>query len=119
MRGHKWKMLAVAMSMEEVTSREFSTATGLPAPQCSPYAHVLETDGYLRLAREVPPDRGGRPIKYYVWTGKKPPRSGSDRVVSQVVESMWGKADPTLLQCFTAMVKCKEHRDGSMECAMQ
>ena len=118
MRRHKWKMLAAAMRLPEVTSREFSIATGLPPPQCSPYAHVLETDGYLKLIREVPPERGGRPIKYYAWTGKKPPRSigGS---ASQVVDSMWGQADPTLINCFTAMVRCKERGDVSMECAMQ
>jgi hypothetical protein len=120
MRGHKWKMLNAAMLNTEVTSRDFAEATGLPAPQTSPYAHLLVDEGYLRLLREVPPERGGRPQKFYAWTGKKPPRTAG--TVFRAVhdhDTMWGKADAVIVNCFNAMVKCKEGAgDVSMECAV-
>lgn len=123
MRGHKWKMLNAAITAAatdgDVTSRDFAAATGLPPQQTSPYAHLLVDEGYLRLIKEVQPERGGRPMKFYRWTGKKPPRTaGSMFRAVHDRENMWGKADAVLVNCFNAMVKCREPEDVSMECAV-
>lgn len=119
MRGHKWKMLEVAMGLEEVTSKEFAVATGLPAPQTSPYAHALEDAGYLKLLREDVPERGGRPKKIYQWTGKKPPRTaGSVFRAVHDRDNPWGKADAVLINCFNSMVKLGSGNGNEMECAL-
>lgn len=109
LRGHKWKMLDAAMGAEEVTSREFSAVTGIAAAQCHPYAHLLERDGYLRLVREVPPDRGGRPVKVYVWTGKLP---ADDPTPIGIIR---GDADHLVNACVNAMIRCKEKADDALK----
>lgn len=119
MRGHKWKMLDAAMSMKEITSREFAQVTGLPAPQTAPYAHKLEAEGYLRLLREDVPDRGGRPKKVYVWTNKKPPcTAGQVMRAVQERDSLWGRADAVLITCFNSMVKLGSGNANEVECAV-
>jgi predicted ArsR family transcriptional regulator len=110
MRGHKWKMLEAALEVSEITSREFAAATGLPAPQTSPYAHALVNDGYLKLLKEVPPERGGRPLKVYAWTGKQPPSRGG--AYAEIASSVQRKADRVLINCFDRMVRCREDADA-------
>jgi predicted transcriptional regulator len=111
MRGYKGKMLSVAMANDEVTSRDFATVTGLPAPQTSPYARLLEREGYLKLHKEVPLERGGRPLKIYKWTGKNPPSATTQ------LDSMWGHADRVAINCINRMVRCRESNDA-LACAV-
>lgn len=113
LRGYKWKILVAAMANPEVTSHHFAEATGLPTSQTCFYALELEREGYLALDREVPLERGGRPMKVYRWTGKKPPQTALNQT-----DSMWGKADRTLIDCFNRMVKCREQRNDALECAV-
>lgn len=110
MRGYKWKMLEAALGMKEITSREFSQATGLAAHLTHPYAQALINDGYLKLVREEPPERGGRPRKVYAWTGKKPSSHGG--AVISALDDMWGRADATVITCFNRMVRCREDADA-------
>jgi hypothetical protein len=115
MRGHKWKMLAAAMSVTEITSREFALATGLPSAQTVPYATTLVDEGYLKLVREEPPERGGRPLKVYAWTKKRP--SGHGGAAADALDSMWGRSDPLTFSCFHNMVRCREE-DDARACAV-
>lgn len=114
LRGYKWKILDTAMTYPEVTSHHFAEATGLPASQTCFYALELEREGYLVLDREVKLERGGRPMKVYRWTGKKPSQAALDRA-----DNVWAKADRTLIDCFNRMVKCREKSNDALECAMQ
>ena len=101
------------MANPEVTSHHFAEATKLPPGQTCAYARELEREGYLVLVREVKLERGGRPMKIYRWTGKKPHSS-----MRTQVDNMWGRADRTLIDCFNRMIKCRETSDGALECAM-
>jgi hypothetical protein len=116
MRGHKWKMLEAALGMDLVTSREFAAVTGLAPEKTHFYTHELVDDGYLKLVKEVPPDRGGRPMKFYAWTGKRPPSRGG--IYATTPDDTWSKADAVLHKCFDRMVRIAREDSDASACAV-